>query len=303
METTGIRKSGRIASAYHLMLLPAVILVLIYSYGPIAGIVIAFQDFVPSKGWFGSDWIGLGNFEYVFNMPDTMQVLKNTLLISLMKMIVGIIFPLTLAILLSEVKNALFKRTVQTIVYMPYFLSWVILSGILVDILSPTDGIVNNALHVFGIDSIYFLGDGVWFRIVLIASHIWKELGFDTIVYLAAILSIDKSLYEAASLDGAGHMKQTWHITLPGMRPIVVLLSVLSLGNILNAGFDQVFNLYSPQVYDSADILDTFVYRIGIEQMQYGVATAVGLFKSVVSLIFISGSYFMAYRFANYRIF
>lgn len=303
METKGISKSRRIAGAYHLMLLPAVILVLIYSYGPIAGIVIAFQDFVPSKGWFESDWIGLGNFEYVFNMPDTMQVLKNTLLISLMKMIVGIVFPLTLAILLSEVKNALFKRSLQTIVYMPYFLSWVILSGILVDILSPTNGIVNNALHVFGIDSIYFLGDGVWFRIVLVASHIWKELGFDTIVYLAAILSIDKSLYEAASIDGAGHMKQAWHITLPGMRPIIVLLSVLGLGNILNAGFDQVFNLYSPQVYDSADILDTYVYRVGIEQMQYGVATAIGLFKSVVSLIFISGSYYMAYRFANYRIF
>ncbi|WP_217591987.1 sugar ABC transporter permease [Cohnella sp. GbtcB17] len=291
------------ASAYHLMLLPAVVLVLIYSYGPIAGIVIAFQDFVPSHGWYGSEWIGLDNFKYVFNMPDTMQVLSNTLLLSVMKMIVGILFPLTLAILLSEIKNAAFKRTIQTVVYMPYFLSWVILSGILIDILSPTDGIVNHALKLFGIEPIYFLGDGLWFRIVLVASHIWKELGFDTIVYLAAILNIDKSLNEAASLDGAGHWKQMWHITLPGMRPIIVLLSVLSLGNILNAGFDQVFNLYSPQVYDSADILDTYVYRLGMEQMQYGVATAVGLFKSVVSFIFITVSYFLAYRLANYRIF
>lgn len=303
METKGIRKRRFSTGAYHLMLLPAVILVLIYSYGPIMGIAIAFQDFVPSRGWFGSEWIGLDNFKYVFGMPDTMKVIGNTLFISFMKIIVGIIFPLTLAILLNEVKNVVFKRSVQTIVYMPYFLSWIILSGILIDILSPSGGIVNNFLQFLGMEPIYFLGDGGWFRFIIVASHIWKELGFDTIVYLAAILSIDKSLYEAAALDGAGHMKQAWHITLPGMRPIIVLLSVLSLGNVLNAGFDQVFNLYSPQVYSSGDILDTYVFRIGMEQMQYGVATAVGLFKSIVSLIFICVSYLLAYRIANYRIF
>ncbi|CAM4511415.1 putative aldouronate transport system permease protein [Paenibacillus endophyticus] len=303
MELKGTHKRRLSTGAYHLMLLPAVILVLIYSYGPIVGIVISFQDFIPSNGWFGSEWIGLDNFKYVFGMPNTMQVIGNTLLISFLKMIVGIVFPLGLAILLNEVKNVLFKRTVQTVVYMPYFLSWIILSGILIDILSPSGGIVNNFLAFLGIEPIYFLGEGPWFRFILVASHIWKELGFDTIVYLAAILSIDKSLYEAASLDGAGHMKQMWHITLPGMRPIIVLLSVLSLGNILNAGFDQVFNLYSPQVYSSADILDTYVYRIGMEQMQYGVATAVGLFKSFVSFVFICTSYLLAYRLANYRIF
>lgn len=299
-----IRKKQRLSEgAYHLMLLPAVILVLIYSYGPIAGIVIAFQDFIPSNGWFGSEWIGLGNFEYVWSMPNTRQVIFNTLLISFLKIVTGIIFPLGLALLLNEVKNFIFKRSVQTIVYMPYFLSWVIMSGILIDMLSPSGGIINSFLQWFGIQPIYFLGDGAWFRAIIVISHIWKELGFDTIVYLAAILSVDKSLYEAASLDGAGHMKQMWHVTLPGMRGIIVLLSVLSLGNVLNAGFDQIFNLYSPQVYDSADVLDTFVYRLGMEQMQYGVATAVGLFKSVVSFVFITGSYYMAYRFANYRIF
>ncbi|QGQ96073.1 sugar ABC transporter permease [Paenibacillus psychroresistens] len=297
------KKRGFSQSAFHIMLLPAVILVLIYSYGPIVGIIIAFQDFVPSNGWFGSEWIGLDNFRFLLDMPDIKQVLKNTVLIALMKMVVGIVFPVGLAILLNEIKKVVFKRTVQTIVYLPYFLSWVILSGILIDLLSPSGGFVNEVLVFFHIQPIYFLGNDAWFRAILIVSHLWKEIGFDTIIYLAAILSIDKSLYEASALDGAGHMKQVWHITLPGMIPIIVLLSVLSMGNILNAGFDQIFNLYSPQVYTSSDILDTFVYRLGLQQMQYGVATAVGLIKSVVSFIFISVSYYMAYKIANYRVF
>lgn len=303
MEVLRRKKRGMSQTAFHIMLLPAVIIVLIYSYGPIVGLVIAFQDFLPANGWFGSKWIGFGNFEYLWHMPGIVQVLKNTILIAVMKLVVGLVFPITMALLLNEVKSVIFKRSVQTIVYLPYFLSWVILSGILIDMLSPSGGIVNEFLSYLHIKPIYFLGNEHWFRFILIASHIWKEVGFDTIVYLAAILSIDKSLYEAAGLDGAGHLKRIWHVTLPGMRPIIVLLSVLALGNILNAGFDQIFNLYSPQVYSSSDILDTFVYRIGIQQMQYGVATAVGLFKSVVSLILISVSYFMAYKLADYRIF
>jgi putative aldouronate transport system permease protein len=303
MISTAKKKRGFSQSAFHIMLLPAVILVLIYSYGPIVGISIAFQDFVPSNGWFGSQWIGLENFRYLLDMPDIKQVLKNTVLIALMKMVVGIVFPVGLAILLNEIKKVVFKRTVQTIVYLPYFLSWVILSGILIDLLSPSGGFVNEVLVFFHIQPIYFLGNDAWFRVILIVSHLWKEIGFDTIIYLAAILSIDKSLYEASALDGAGHMKQVWHITLPGMIPIIVLLSVLSMGNILNAGFYQIFNLYSPQVYTSSDILDTFVYRLGLQQMQYGVATAVGLIKSVVSFLFISVSYYMAYKIANYRVF
>lgn len=303
MGTKGVRRGKISVGAYHMMLLPAVVLVLIYSYGPIAGVVMAFQDFVPSLGWFGSPWIGWDNFNYVFGMPDTRQVLINTLIIAFTKMVAGIVFPLGLAILLNELKNVLFRRSIQTIVYMPYFLSWVVLSGILIDMLSPSGGIVNQFLGLFGINPIYFLGEGAWLRFVIVASHVWKEIGFDTIVYLAAILSVDKSLHEAAAIDGAGHLSQMWHVTLPGMRPIIVLLSVLSLGSVLNAGFDQVFNLYSPQVYRSVDILDTFVYRIGLEQMQYGVATAVGLFKSVISFIFITISYLLAYRYANYRIF
>ena len=268
-----------------------------------AGIVIAFQKFIPAKGFFGSQWIGWGNFEYVMDLPSTLQILWNTIYISFMKILAGFAFPLTAALMLNEMNNKFAKRSIQTIIYLPHFLSWVILGGILIDILSPSEGILNKAIGIFGVESIYFLGDNKWFPITLVLSDVWKEFGFGTIVYLAAISGIDPSLYEAAIVDGAGKWRQTWHITLPGMRAIIILLIVLSLGNVLNAGFDQVFNLYSPQVYESGDIIDTFVYRIGLVDAQFGVATAVGLFKSVVSFLFITISYYLAYRFADYRIF
>ncbi|MCQ6563139.1 ABC transporter permease [Paenibacillus mendelii] len=288
---------------FHLMILPGFLLVLVYSYGPMAGLVIAFKKFMPSKGIWGSPWLGMDNFNFVMSLPDTSQVIRNTIIIALMKMVVGLIVPITIAILLNEVRKAAFKRTVQTLIYLPHFLSWIILGGILIDILSPSQGIVNKLLGLFGFDPIFFLGDNRWFRFTLVFSDVWKEFGFSTIVYLAALTSINPVLYEAAEIDGANRWRQTWHVTLPGMLPIIVLLGTLSLGNVLNAGFDQVFNLYSVPVYETGDIIDTYVYRIGIEKAQYGIATAVGLFKSVVSFIFISLSYFLAYRFANYRIF
>lgn len=287
----------------HLMVLPGLILVLIYSYGPMFGIVIAFQKFMPARGIFDSPWSGLDNFRYVLDMPDSMRVLRNTVIIAFLKIVAGLIVPIIVSLLLNEVRKELFKRGIQTLIYLPHFLSWIILGGILIDILSPSTGIVNQALSWAGIEPIFFLGDNSWFRPVLVISDVWKEFGFNTIVYLAALTSISPALYEAAIVDGAGRWKQTWHITLPGMMPIIVLLTTLSLGNVLNAGFDQVFNLYSPQVYESGDIIDTFVYRIGLVDAQYGVATAVGLFKSVVSFIFISVSYYLAYRLAHYRIF
>lgn len=287
----------------HFMLLPGVLLLIVYSYIPMAGVAIAFQKFVPINGLFGSKWIGLDNFRYVLQMPDIWQVLWNTIFIASMKIIVGQIVPITIALLLNEMKQALIKRGVQTLIYLPHFLSWVILGAILVDILSPSQGIVNQLLQAIGLEPIYFLGSNNWFPSVLIASEVWKEFGFSTIVYLAAITSINPALYEAAIVDGASHMRQMWHITLPGMVPIIILLATLSLGNVLNAGFDQVFNLYSPSVYQSGDILDTLIYRIGLVDAQFGVATAIGFFKSCVSLVLISISYYLAYRLANYRIF
>lgn len=287
----------------HIMLLPGVILSVLFHYVPIGGIVIAFQKFVPSRGIFNSKWIGLDNFHYLFNLPNFTSVLWNTIFIAVMKIIAGLVVPIIVALLLNEVISNSFKRTIQTIIYFPYFLSWVILGGILIDILSPTNGIVNQFLGFFGIDPIFFLGNEKWFPFTLVLSNTWKEFGYSTIVYLAALTAIDLHLYEAAIVDGANRWKQTLHVTLPGIMPIVTLMAVLSLGNVLNAGFDQVFNLYSPMVYSTGDILDTMVYRIGLIDAQYGVATAVGLFKSVIALGLITLSNFLAGKYAGYRIF
>jgi len=288
----------------HLMILPGMIFILIFSYTPMAGIVIAFQKFIPARGLFGNQkWIGWDNFRYVLDLPNFAQVLWNTLYISSFKLVLGLAIPVVFAILLNELKNEAVKRSVQTSIYLPYFLSWVVLGGILIDLLSPSGGLVNAVIKSFGVEPIFFLGDNKWFPFTLIASDIWKNFGYGTIVYMAAITGIDPGLYEAATIDGANRWRKAWHITLPGMRMVIVLLSVLSLGQLLNAGFDQVFNLYSPQVYQSGDILDTFVYRIGLLDAQYGVATAVGFFKSIVSLVLISSAYYFAYRFAKYRIF
>ncbi|WP_027628885.1 ABC transporter permease [Ruminiclostridium cellobioparum] len=288
----------------HLMILPGFILLLIFSYLPMAGIVIAFQKFIPAKGLFGPQkWIGLDNFKYVLDLPNFGSVIWNTISIAVMKIILGLVIPIIFAILINEVTSNTLKRSVQTLIYLPHFLSWVVLGGILIDILSPSGGIVNGLLNSIGIEPIFFLGDNKWFPATMVLTETWKEFGYGTIIYLAAITGIDPSLYEAARIDGANRWKQTLNITLPGMKMVIVLLMVLSLGNLLNAGFDQIFNLYSPPVYQSGDIIDTFVYRIGLLDAQYGVATAVGLFKSVVSFTLISVSYFFAYKFADYRIF
>lgn len=288
----------------YLMLLPGIIVVFIYSYIPMIGIFIAFQRFVPAKGLFGpQEWVGLDNFRYILTLPDTFKILRNTVFIAGMKIIAGLIVPIIIALLLNEIRKEWFKRSVQTIIYLPHFLSWVIFAGILMDILSPSEGIVNKLLESIGVRPIYFLGDPSWFPYTMVITDLWKNFGFSTIVYLAALTNISPTLYEAASIDGANRWQQTWYITLPGMRPIIVLLATLSLGSILNAGFEQIFNLYSPQVYETGDIIDTFVYRIGLIQAQYGLATAVGLFKSVVSFGLITLSYYLAYRFADYRIF
>ncbi|BBI32873.1 ABC transporter permease [Cohnella abietis] len=287
----------------HLLLIPGVLIAFVFSYVPMAGISIAFERFIPTRGIFNSPWVGWNNFKLMMDYPGIDRIMLNTIYIAVMKIIGGLLVPITVAILLNEIRKEVFKRTVQTLVYLPHFLSWVLLGGILIDILSPSSGIINQFLGWFGIKPIFFLGSNSWFPYTLVISDVWKEFGFSTIVYLAALTSINPSLYEASEMDGAGRWKQTWHVTLPGMLPIIVLMATLSVGNILNAGFEQIFNLYGPAVYESGDILDTFVYRMGFEQVHYGLATAVGLLKSVVSLVLLSMSYAMAYRFAGYRIF
>ena len=289
---------------FHIMLLPGVIMTFIFSYIPMAGMVIAFQKFIPAKGLFGDQkWIGFENFTYLFNMPGALAALRNTISIAFWKIILSLVVPIIVAILLNEVRSSKFRRTVQTAIYLPYFLSWVIFSGVLLDILSPSSGIVNSFLNMLGLESIFFLGDNRYFQATIIWTDIWKGFGFGTIVYLAAITGIDQSLYEAATMDGAGRFRKMWHITLPGMRMIIVLMAVLSLGNILNAGFDQIWNLISPQVYETGDVIVTFFYRIGIIYAQFGPATAMGVFKSAVSCFFISVSYYLAYKLFDYRVF
>ncbi|MFB4323372.1 ABC transporter permease subunit [Priestia sp. BR_2] len=288
----------------HVMILPGFLFLLVFNYLPIGGIIIAFQKFIPAKGLFGDqDWIGLRNFEYVMSLPNFDNIMWNTFYIAMMKVILGLLVPIVIAILLNEVRHMALKRGVQTAIYLPHFLSWVVLGGIFIEILSPNDGLVNRALQSFGIEPIFFLGDNRWFPNTMILTDVWKEFGYGTIIYLAALTSINPNLYEAAQIDGASRWRQTLHVTLPGMQMVIVLLMVLNLGNLLNAGFDQIFNMYSPMVYESGDILDTFVYRIGLLDAQFGVATAVGLFKSVIALVLVSVSYYIAYKVADYRIF
>ena len=293
----------RVQLPMHLMLLPCVIPVLIFSYYPMVGIVIAFERFFPNRGFFHSPFVGLKNFEYVLNLPNTYQVLWNTVFISAMKIVAGIVVPVLFSILLDLVRSSGVRRTVQTIIYMPYFLSWVILSGILIDVLSPNSGVVNHLIKLLGMEPVFFLADERLFPFVLVVTDTWKNFGYGTVIFLAAIAGIAPSLYESSWIDGANRFQQAIHITLPGMMPIVALIATLSLGDVLNAGFDQVFNLYSPVVYRTGDILDTLVYRVGLLNSQYGVAAAIGLFKSVVSIIFIGTAYWLSGRFLEYRVF
>ena len=303
MQSLLAAKKRKVDISLYFMLIPAIVLIIVYSYGPLGGLIVAFQRYDIAKGMLHSKWIGLDNFKYLFKYPDFNKAIWNTIYISAMKLVAGFAAPILISILLNEISSVKFKRSIQTMIYLPYFISWVVISGIMIDILSPTDGIVNSVLKVLGFKAIYFLGTPKLFPFVMVVSDMWKNFGFGTIIYMAALTGIDPSLYEAAEIDGANRFKRIKHITLPGIVPIMVLLGTLSLGYLLSAGFEQIFNLYGPMVYSTGDILDTFTYRIGILNNQYDLATAVGMFKSAVSIILVSVSYFMAHKFADYRIF
>lgn len=290
--------------ALHIMLIPGLVLLIIYSYIPLFGLKIAFERFIPSKGIFGDqEFVGMYWFNYLFNMDDFWYALRNTLFLACSKLILTMLVSIIFAILINEVRRSVVKRTIQTIVYVPHFISWVILSGVFIDLLSPSTGIVNKLIVALGGEPVFFLGSNAWFPFTLIVTDIWKEFGFGTIIYLAAITSIDPGLYESAVIDGANKFRQIIHITLPGLMSIIVLMLMLNIGSVLGGNFDQVYNLYSPQVYRSGDILDTLVYRIGLVDYNFSLSTAVGLFKSLVSTVLISLSYFLAWKVADYRVF
>lgn len=286
----------------YVLLLPAIICVIIFCYAPMGGLVMAFQNYKPWLGITGSEFVGLDNFKQIFAFKDSIQVIYNTVIIALWKIGLGLIIPVITALLLNEVRSIGLKKGIQTLVYLPHFLSWVTVAGMLRDILG-LDGIVNGVLSSFGIKPIFFLGEASMFRQIIVASDLWKGFGFGMIVYLAAISNIDPNLYEAAEMDGANRLKQTLYVTLPGMLPMIIVMATLSLGNVLNAGFDQVFNLYSPLTYSTGDIIDTYVYRQSLLNGQYSFGTAVGLFKSGIGLILTVISYKIAYKVAGYRIF
>ena len=286
----------------HLMILPAIVVTAIFAYVPLFGLVMAFQDYVLALGFFGSEFVGFENFVRLFNTRGSGRIIWNTFYISFLKMVAGQVVPILLALLLNEITCSPLKRSVQTILYLPYFLSWVILGGILKDFLA-LDGLLNQMLGVVGIGPIAFLGSNDVFPYTLVVTDLWQNAGFNTIIFLAAITNVNPDLYESAKVDGAGRFRCCIHVTLPAMVPIIVLSCTLALGNLFQAGFDQVYNLYNVSVMESGDIIDTFIYRIGIKSQQYSLGTAIGLFKSVISLIFVSASYYMAYKFSDYRIF
>ncbi|MBS7174718.1 sn-glycerol-3-phosphate transport system permease protein ugpA [uncultured Ruminococcus sp.] len=268
---------------YYIMLIPGLLAVTIFLYLPILGNFIAFKDYKIFMGPFESPWCGFDNFIRLFEADQFAQIFKNTLIIGLYKLIFGFPIPILLALLLNEVQCQPFKKTVQTVVYLPHFISWVVIASLATTLLSPNDGFLNSVIQSLGGDPIFFMGDSNYFRGVLVISDIWKEMGWSAIVYLAALSGIPTDMYEAATIDGASKFQKLIYITLPSLIPTIVIMLLLRVGSIVNVGFEQVFTMYSQPVYDVADIIDTYVYRVGIIDVQYGFATAAGLFKSVIA--------------------
>ena len=281
-----------------LMLLPVIAYFVIFKYIPMGGIVIAFKDYKLGLGVSKSLWVGFTNYISAFDNPFFLRAIRNTLIISVMKLLVGFPAPIILALMLNEVRHSAFKRTVQTISYLPHFLSWVIMAGILSQLLSPNNGAVNALLkQLFGLEkSIPFLIDDHYFRGTLVVSDVWKGVGWGSILYLATISSIDPTLYEAAICDGASRFQRVKYITLPSIMPTITIMLILSLGSILDAGFDQIFNLYSSAVYETGDIIDTYVYRVGLVDWNYKLSTAIGLFKNIIGFVLVVSANFLAKR-------
>ena len=278
--------------ALSLMFIPVVVYFVIFKYVPMGGIVIAFKNYKISQGIWGSAWCGLDNFTKAFATPTFARSVRNTLAISGLKLLFGFPAPIVLALMLNEVSHARFKKTVQTVTYLPHFLSWVVLAGMFQQLLSPNNGAVNALLRdVFGMqEPIYFLGSNQYFRGTLTVTDIWKILGWSSIIYLATIAGIDPSLYEAATVDGATRWQCTRYITVPSLVSTIVVMLILNVGSIMDAGFDQIFNLYNSAVYQTGDIIDTYVYRYGLGDMKYSLATAVGLFKNVIAFVLVVGT-------------
>lgn len=288
----------------HAMMLPGVLLATVFSILPMIGLVMAFQKYSPSEGFFNSQFVDVWQFKKLFSRPDFWQVTFNTVWIALLKIIFVSVLSIVVALLLNEVRSPILKKSVQTIIFLPYFLSWALLGEIMVDLFS-INGMFNKLLEVFGVNKgHYWIVDPDAFRAIVVSTDVWKTLGYQVVIFLAAITGIDPTLYEAAEIDGAGYTQRCLHVTLPGIMSMIVLQCILNIGNIMNAGFEQILVMYNPSVYETGDILDTLSYRTGLlSGNDFSLATAIGLFKSVISCVFFAFSYWLAYKLKGYKIF
>lgn len=293
-----------IANKYmFLMLLPVVAYYAIFHYGPMYGVAIAFQNYQFLKGVSGSPWVGLDNFRELFGGLFFPTVLRNTLIINFYKLLFGFAAPIVLAVLINETAVRWFKKTVQTISYLPHFLSWVVLAGMVIEFLSPSRGPVNMALSWFGVEPVFFITEPGWFRAILVSSDIWRNVGFASIIYLAAIAGINPEIYEAAEVDGISRLRKIWHITLPAIAPVIVIMLILNAGTIINDDFEQTFNLLNAKVMEVGDVLSTYTYAEGLLKMNYSYAAAVGLFKNAVALVLVLSTNYLAGKFSDETIF
>ncbi|MCU6794471.1 ABC transporter permease subunit [Paenibacillus sp. WQ 127069] len=291
-ETRKLKQNGLLTyynryKILYLLSLPGIIYFVVFKYIPLAGSMMAFQNYSIFEGIWKSEWVGMANFQRMFEFADFWRILKNTLAIGFYTLVFGFPIPIILALMMNELRNQLYKRFVQTAVYLPHFLSWVVVGGIVIEILSPTSGVVNHVLTWFGQEPIYFMGEDSHIRTIIVSSGIWRDAGWSTIIYLAAMSGINPDLYEAAQMDGATRWRQTISITIPSIMTTITILFLLQIGNFLDLGFERVFVFLNPLTNSNGDILDTYIYRVGLIQREYSYTTAIGLFKSVIGFVLI----------------
>lgn len=287
INTRRIKKSVKKDFLLYAILIVPVIYFIVFKYIPMYGIVLAFRKYDAGGSMFGTQWVGLKYFKQFMSDPGFWNIFKNTFLLSIYNFVIGFPIPIIFALLLNEINNKVFKKFVQTVSYLPKFFSTVVVVGIIQAVLSPSTGILNQVLVHFGHKAIFFLNEPSWFRTIYISSDIWQFMGWNAILYIAALANVDPQLYEAAEIDGANRWKQTLHVTIPGIMPTIVITFILAAGYILSVGFEKVLLLYSPNIYDVADVLQTYVYRLGIIGNNYSYTTAIGLFQSAISLVLI----------------
>lgn len=302
-ESAISKNSSRMKSLFkksipvYVLLLPGILIHLTFHYLPIYGITIAFKDYSPFKGILGSDWVGFKHFIYFLSDDNYWRVMRNTIIINIYHLIFGFPVPILFALFINEIISVRFKKIIQTVSYLPHFISWVVAASMVTTILSPSVGIINSILvKLFGIEPIYFLSKEQYFRPILVISSIWKGFGMSAVYYIASLASIDPALYEAAKIDGAGRLKQTYHVTLPGLRNIITVLLILRVGSMISIGFEQIFLLYNPLLYNVGDVISTYTYRLGLEKTQFSLTSAIGLTQSIVNFILV----FSANRLSRY---